>query len=186
MDKRVNAASQTRQNIIDAFWALYCRNRIEKIRIKDITNKAGYNRGTFYEYFTDVYDVLGQIENSLIPALGELPPLSTPGGSFGMPLELFFELYEQRKKYYNVLLGENGDPGFAGRLKNSIKQIVMKSFTDKNTGGKELDYILEYALSAMIGVMNYWFRQEDALSNTELYELISRLTEQGVTKYLPF
>lgn len=46
----------------------------EKITVKDITNKAGYNRGTFYEYFTDVYDVLNYIEDSLIPTLEELPP----------------------------------------------------------------------------------------------------------------
>ena len=58
MKKQPQITAQTKQNLIEAFWSLYCEQRIEKITVKDITNKAGYNRGTFYEYFTDVYAVL--------------------------------------------------------------------------------------------------------------------------------
>lgn len=186
MKKRPEVTEQTKQNLLDAFWSLYCEKRIEKITVKDITNKAGYNRGTFYEYFKDVYDVLDHIENSLIPTLDELPPVLTPSITLGMPLEQFFELYKQNRKYYSVLLGEKGDPAFAGKLKNSIKPMIMKIFDDKpRVDRKELDYILEYTLSAMIGIMSYWFTQEDALTNDKLHELIKRLTEEGVMKQLP-
>jgi AcrR family transcriptional regulator len=186
MSKRVELTAQTKQNIIDAFWSLYCEKRIEKITVKDIANKAGYNRGTFYEYFKDVYDVLEDIENSLIPTLNELPPVLIPTGTLGMPLAAFFELYKQNNKYYSVLLGEKGDPAFASKLKNLIKPMIMQVFVDKpNVNKKELDFILEYTLSAMIGIMSYWFKQHDALSNTELHELINRLMTQGVMKQLP-
>ncbi|MBL4934558.1 TetR/AcrR family transcriptional regulator [Clostridium sp. YIM B02515] len=186
MKKRPEITEQTKQNLLDAFWSLYCENRIEKVTIKDITNKAGYNRGTFYEYFEDVYDVLEHIENSLIPTLDELPPVFTPNITLGMPLEQFFELYKQNSKYYSVLLGEKGDPSFAGKLKNTIKPIIMQVFEDMpNVDKRELDYILEYTLSAMIGIMSYWFTQEDAIPNDKLHELIKRLTEQGIMKQLP-
>lgn len=187
MKKKPEVTAQTRQNLIDAFWTLYCENRIEKITIREITQKAGYNRGTFYEYFTDVYDVLESIESSLIPTLDELPPVSTPTGTLGMPLDMFLKLYEQNSKYYSVLLGDNGDPAFASKLKNSIKPTIMKIFADKNDiDQKELDYILEYTLSAMIGIMSYWFKQTDPISNDKLFDLIYRLMGQGVMKQLPF
>ena len=186
MGKRGEITVQTRQNLIDAFWLLYCEKKIEKISVKDITSKAGYNRGTFYEYFTDVYDVLEQIENALIPTLEKLPPVTTPTSSLGMPLDAFFELYKTNNKYYSVLLGENGDPAFASKLKNSIKPIIMQIFDDKpNVDSRELDYILEYTLSAMIGIMSYWFKQSDSLTNEDLYSLIKRLMEQGVMSLLP-
>lgn len=185
MSKRVEIKAQTKQNIIDSFWSLYCEKRIEKITVKDITNKAGYNRGTFYEYFSDVYDVLEDIENSLIPTLTELPPVLIPTGTLGMPLDAFFELYEQSSKYYSVLLGEKGDPAFASKLKNSIKPMIMQELTDNHyVYKKELDYILEYTLSAMIGIMSYWFRQTDTYAYDELHGLINRLMEQGVIKQL--
>lgn len=186
MGKRLEITTQTKQNIIDAFWSLYCDKRIEKITVKDITQKAGYNRGTFYEYYRDVYDVLEDIENSLIPSLNELPPVKTPSGILGMPLDSFFELYKQNNKYYSVLLGEKGDPAFASKLKNSIKPIIMQVFVDKpDVDLQELDFILEYTLSAMIGIMSYWFEHTDVFSNEKLHDLIYRLMEQGVMKQLP-
>lgn len=187
MRKREEITTQTRQNIIDAFWELYCEKRIEKITVRDITEKAGYNRGTFYEYFMDVYDVLENIEKSLIPTMEELPPVSTPTGTLGMPLDMFLKLYEQNSKYYSQLLGDDGDPAFASKLKNSIKPTIMEMFKgNPNIDHKELEYILEYTLSAMIGMMSFWFQQKEALTKEELYELIHRLMENGVIKQLPF
>ena len=116
MKKQPQITAQTKQNLIDAFWSLYCEQRIEKITVKEITNKAGYNRGTFYEYFTDVYAVLEDLENSLIPKLDELPPISLPSKGVGMQLDSFFELYEKNNQYYSVLLGDKGDPAFASKL----------------------------------------------------------------------
>lgn len=186
MRKREEITTQTRQNIVDAFWALYCEKRIEKIKVRDITDKAGYNRGTFYEYFTDVYDVLEHIENSLIPALDQLPPVLTPMGSLGMPLDMFLNMYNQNSKYYSVLLGDKGDPAFASKLKNSIKPTIMKVFEDRpGVNIRELDYIMEYTLSAMIGVMSFWFTQPEAPTRDKLFDLIYRLMEDGVIKQLP-
>lgn len=187
MKKRKEITAQTRQNIIDAFWLLYCQKRIEKITVRDITEKAGYNRGTFYEYFKDVYDVLEYIENALIPSLDELPPVSTPSGTLGMPLDMFLRLYEQNRRYYSVLLGDKGDPAFASKLKNSIKPTILKVFENNPDVDKgELDYVLEYTLSAMIGIMSYWFKQPDAPSRDKLFALMQRLMENGVMKQLPF
>jgi AcrR family transcriptional regulator len=186
MNKQPQITAQTRENLVEAFWSLYCEQRIEKITVKEIAHKAGYNRATFYEYFSDVYDVLDYIENSLIPTLDELPPVSIPTGYLGMPLDSFIELYKKNNKYYSVLLGDKGDPAFASRLKNSIKPTLVNVFADKpNVNPMELDYTIEYTLSAMIGIMSYWFKQSDSLSDSELFGLLNRLMEQGVMKQLP-
>ncbi len=185
MKKQPQITAQTKQNLIEAFWSLYCEQRIEKITVKDITNKAGYNRGTFYEYFTDVYAVLEELENSLIPKLDELPPVTIASESLGMPLESFLELYKRNNQYYSVLLGDNGDPAFASKLKNAIKPNLINVFVDKpGVNLVELDYIIEYTLSSMIGIMSYWFKQPDRLPSKDLFELLSRLTDQGVMKQL--
>jgi len=62
MKKQPELTAQTKENLIEAFWQIYCEKGLGKITVKEITAKAGYNRSTFYEYFTDVYDVLDQIE----------------------------------------------------------------------------------------------------------------------------
>jgi len=183
--KQPEVTAQTRQNLIDAFWLLYCEKRIEKITVKEITQKAGYNRGTFYEYFTDVYDVLEEIERSLIPTLEELPPIDMPSSSMEMPLGMFMTLYEKNSKYYSVLLGDNGDPAFSSKLKNSTKPIIKLALADNNNlDTVEFDFILEYVLSAMIGIMSYWFRQNKVLPAEKLVVLMYEVMENGVMKYL--
>ena len=183
MNKQPKVTAQTKQNLIDAFWSLYCEKRIEKITVKEISQRAGYNRGTFYEYFSDVYDVLSQIEQSLVPTLNELPPTTLE--HMDMPFDMFLKIYEQNYKYYSVLFGDNGDPAFISKIKNSIKPLIMKSISKKvDKNDIELDFILEYILSAMIGILSYWFRMNKVLPAEDLIALMYQLMDNEVINKL--
>lgn len=173
--------AKTRENLIEAFWSLYGTKRLENITVKEIAQKAGYNRGTFYEYFSDVRDMLAQIENALIPNIDELPPINIPPKSIGMSIDLFLRLFERNRRFYSVLLGSNGDPAFPGKLKNAIKPLLKQALIgNSRTGETELDIILEYTLSAMIGVLSFWLGQENPMSAEKLMEIMSRLMAKGV------
>lgn len=181
MNKQQEITAQTRKNLMDAFWSIYQEKRIEKITVREITARAGYNRGTFYEYFADVYHLLDEIENAVIPSIDELPLFATNTGTIGLPLKNFMRLYEDNSKYYAVLLGEKGDPAFAAKLKSRIKQSLLALFTNDHTDSAELDYALEYILSAMIGIMCYWFSQNQRIPKEQLIALIHRLNEHGIS-----
>jgi AcrR family transcriptional regulator len=182
MNKNSEISERTRQTIIDAFWEIYCNKRIEKITVKEITTKAGYNRSTFYEYFIDVYDVLEQIEQSLLPTIEDMPPLLPILSESPIPINSFIKLYSSGSKYYTVLLGDNGDPAFAAKMKNSIKSKLMEHFGENATSVIELDYILEYMLSAMIAILTHYFKCGENIPKEELIKLISDLTRGDVMR----
>lgn len=174
----------TRQNIIDAFWELYCEKRIEKITIRDIVEKAGYNRSTFYVYFTDIYDVLDQIEQSILPTLEEMPPISIDANDMAFQINSIIGIYEKHNKYYTVLLGNNGDSAFAGKLKNSIKSKLLELLNDNGSvidekSKIEIDYALEYLLSATVGVLAYWFNNGKNIPKEELVKLVYELASKN-------
>ncbi len=180
MKKNPEMTAQTRQNLMDAFWELYCRKPIGKITVKEVTEKAGYNRGTFYEYFGSVYELLCTIETNLIPTVEELPSIPAPFGTVGIPLQEFMGVYEKNQKYYSVLLGENGDPAFAAKLKQAVKPMVAKLVCDTiGADDLELDYLLEYTLSGMVGIMSYWFSQGKNLDPQILVDLLVRLNQNA-------
>lgn len=83
----------------------------------------------------------------------------------GMPLGMFMTLYEKKTaSTICFLLGDNGDPAFASKLKNSTKPIIVMTLAEnKELDTIEFDFVLEYVLSAMIGIMSYWFRQNKVL-----------------------
>jgi AcrR family transcriptional regulator len=186
MKKQPELTAQTKQNLMEAFWQLYCKEGIEKVSVKEITAKAGYNRSTFYEYFTDVYDVLEQIENSLLPSPQDLPPLKLDNSSATpLPIDTVINIYEKNRKYFVVLLGENGDPSFQSKLKRSVKEMLKNKLVTEGIGDNfELDFTLEYILSAMIGVLSYWFSLDTIPPRDRLLELMYELTHNGVTHKL--
>ncbi len=172
MHKQVEITEQTKQNLIEAFWSIYITKRIERITVKEITNRAGYNRGTFYEYFQDVYEVLEVIENLSLPTLDELPPLIDVNTNSPTFINSLMALYQQKYKYYNHLLGENGDPAFQRKLKNSLKTSIIRTLEiNPNIDLVEIDIMLEYILSGMIGILIYMSQQNPNLLEEKILSL---------------
>ena len=182
--KQPEVTEQTKEYIMEAFWAIYCKKRIDKITVGEIVALAGYNRSTFYEYFHDVYDVLEQIEDRLIPDLEHLPPSDTAGNS-PLQMEAFMKMYEQNSKYYPVLLGDKGDPAFQGRIKQCLKSRLMEAFQANDLFDAEtVDYTLEFMLSAMIGVLSYWYGQTKPMNHERLLQLMTQLCQNDVMRGL--
>ncbi|WP_435171294.1 TetR/AcrR family transcriptional regulator [Paenibacillus glycanilyticus] len=175
-----NTTVQTRQNLMEAFWELYTVKRIEKITIREITSRAGYNRGTFYEYFKDVYDVLSQIEDELIADLQQITPVSLLTEA-PIPLDQMMNKLVTHRKYLAVLLGDHGDPSFQHKIKASYSNMIVQQLA--NTGitmNMELEIVLEYALSAMIGVTGSWLQQGEKIPIDQLVKLLQRITQDGL------
>jgi AcrR family transcriptional regulator len=187
MNKNPLRTEQTRQDLIDAFWSLYCKKSIEKISVKEVAVKAGYNRGTFYEYFTDVYGLLKQLELSLLPrSPEELPPRSAASvKGTGQPLDLFIKMYERNQKYFVVLLGEHGDPAFQGRIKRHMRPMLQSVLAaERGTDEFEIDVVIEFVLSAMIGVLSYWFSCEQKPPSERVLSLMYDLMGNGALRRL--
>lgn len=185
MYKQSVTAEKTRQKLIDAFLSLYATRRIDKITVREITNMAGYNRGTFYAYFFDVYDVLEQIEAEALPSFEELPPMMDAGEVSPVFVASFLSLYQEKFKVYDVLLGDNGDPAFHRKLKNSIKSTLFEMLAKKgNVDVIEVDLMLEYILSGLIGILIYAFQNRPNIPEEQLVAMIYTLLKGDVSHKL--
>jgi hypothetical protein len=128
-----------------------------------------------------VNDVLEKTEESLLPGPEDFPPLTVEGLSTPLPVGAFIRIFEKRRRYYRVLFGDNGDPSFQSRLKDSVKPILKKRLVSQGMADdSELDFLLEYILSAMIGVLSYWFRLQDPPAADRLLGLMYDLMQHGV------
>ncbi len=181
MNKQSEITMQTRKNLMNAFWQLYGEKRIEKITVKEITTKAGYNRGTFYEYFTDVYDVLEQIEASVLPNLAKHKNIMVDRNT-QLPIKHLIEVYSRNKEYFVVLLGKNGDPAFQEKIKNVYKALVRPYLQSLGTDDFTLECALEFALSAFIGVLTYCFTQEEDPDIEKMVQLLWQFMKDGIIK----
>lgn len=179
MKKQPEVTAMTRENLIDAFWSLYCQKKIDHISIKEITDNAGYHRSTFYEYFVDIYDLLNQVEESLLADIMEKALNSLTVKQNEDVLQGLADMYESKGKYLSVLLGENGDPFFSKKLKGVLRPILTETF-----GLSENDihtaYIFEFGFSAILSTIAYWYQSNKNLPSHELVVLIRLMLMKGV------
>jgi len=179
MKKHPEVTAQTRENLMQAFWGLYAQKKIDGITIQEITDTAGYNRSTFYEYFMDIYDVLDQLEASLLAYLKEEAVNGLAMEHHENFIQGLADLYETKGKYLSVLLGENGDPHFAKRVLDAMRPILMRTF-----GMSENDlhsaYVLEFGLSACLSTLTRWYQCNKDLPSTELVGLVHSILTNGV------
>ena len=183
--KQFEVTMMTKQTIKDAFWELYKEKKIEKITVKDITLKAGYNRSTFYAYFTDVYDILEQIEEDLMPGIEHLPPVDTSREYSPDYFENIITIYEKNSAYYSVLLSENGDPRFALKMKNVFKSMMMEAITNRvNISPEEMDYALEFLVGATLSIVKHWFDQDKNIPMQQLIPLMYKLMDNRFVQEL--
>jgi len=139
MTKQLERTTQTKDALIYAFWELYQTTPIEKITVKSITDRAGYYRSTFYCYFTDVYQVLEDIEQNILNELNYILIQMDPKEIYSDTLraqlyfdthnELFLNLmvqfYEKNSTYLLLLFSAKGDPSFVEKFKNTVRKYFF-------------------------------------------------------------
>ena len=63
LDRRVR---RTREQLKRALTQLLLEKPVREITVRELTDRADVNRGTFYAHYTDLYDMLEQMENEAI------------------------------------------------------------------------------------------------------------------------
>lgn len=173
MARYVNASQRTKTKLRETFWQLYQEKPIEKISVREIIEKAHYNRSTFYEYYSDVYAVLDEIEEELFRGFfGDKTALILED-SLSLD-ELIYEIaqnYKKYQKYLKVILGKNGDPQFVDKIKEHLKALLRPLIVSTNlVAPQNLDYFLEYLSNGLIGMLIYWQKNDSRLPIEEFLQ----------------
>lgn len=180
MKKQQDTTNETKNSFIVSFCKLYMKKPIEKISIRELTDTAGYNRTTFYNYFSDIYDVLDYIENSSIRYVKKNIIIDmkkeNPSKQF---INTFLNIYENWESYIKVLLSNQNSAHFTDRLKKELFNSCMDAFNlPKNNIRAE--YILDFYLSAIISVISRWIKNQSEMSSLEMANLLEDMLKNNI------
>ncbi|MBF0753731.1 MULTISPECIES: TetR/AcrR family transcriptional regulator [Jeotgalicoccus] len=176
----------TKNNLIEAFWDIYKEKPLSKITVKEITDKAGYNRGTFYTYFKDINEIQQLLKENLIPTkdmiLGPLMMLDKNSGNIFETLDRTNDYVKEHSEKIAVLIGPEGDPSFVHEFKMRIRMIIMDYVYElKVKEPEKIEYIIEYQLSALIGMFQLWLEKNESMDENVLADFVEEVSNQGVT-----
>ncbi len=181
MKKQTETTEATRTHILNAFWELYKEMPFEKISVNAVAAKANIHRSTFYRYFTDIQNVLEELENDLIETINTdgLYNLSNIMGSLNKTLsdgllekgdELVSALLMQYSEKIYYLTSARGDMHFKDKLYNCLrKQTEEVVQIPRDT--MEFDYLSTLIFTIILTNSNYCYEHRNECNPKEISAL---------------
>lgn len=178
---------QTKKKIQQSFLSILKGKEFTKISIKDITDSACINRGTFYLHYLDKYDLLEKVEEELLEGLRI--HIATIDSEYkvemveqlqvaGFSMEVF-RYIEQHVDQFIVLLSKYNTSGFHLRLKNFFIEQFEENYHSSEMSSIDptipTDYLSAFAASAILGLIEQWLTRQQRETPEEVAELYLKI-----------
>lgn len=182
MDRRVR---RTKALLLQGLIQLMEEKDIKDISVKELSDLADINRGTFYLHYSDVYDMLGKIEEELFREFNDIleRDLARAGASPVIPRPVLLDLFiflGRNRDLSRVLIGPHGDLAFLNRLKELVKEKLHMMMNNAECSVEHFDYLYSFMVSGCTGVIECWLNQETPASPEEIAGYCSALLHGGL------
>ena len=181
-DRRVK---RTKKALGDALISLLEKKPITEISVTELTTLADVNRATFYFYYTDLLDMLQQIQNEAYQAFKEILSESTPSIT---TIEGFTDYAESLLTYckeHEALVKFIIKNDTNNQLYKQIQILMLnnipnsKEVFDVNNPAR---YSTNYILNAMVGIMIDWMDEGMKIPPHDLAEFCAHIYLNGSYK----
>jgi AcrR family transcriptional regulator len=179
-DRRVR---KTKKQIKIVFAQLLEEKSIKKISVREISERADINRGTFYLHYKDAFDLLEKTENEILVEFESMLKET----SFGKEnlLELLTNIFiflQENAIICHVLLGTNGDIAFVQQVRQMVKErctsMWEKLYPHKKS--EEYEYFFEFLVAGYIGIFEKWLTDSMAQSPQQMAAFAEKLIKAGL------
>ena len=203
LDRRIR---KTRRVIRQCLTELLKTKRIQDITVREISEKADINRGTFYLHYRDIFDLMEQIENELLEELEDVLNHFKASDLLSNPALVFtrvFHLVKENSDMVSILIGQNGDINFVNRLKDIVREKCLKDwmelFRPGAGGGRQTSRSSQNTLlddsafeayysftgTGCIGLVQYWLDSGLKETPEQLASLVEQIISKGLRMFQP-
>lgn len=181
---------RTLKLILEALIELTVRKGFSNVTVRDITQHAGINRATFYRHYQDKFDLLDRYTQAVYELLdapddGLLMPVEGHSEITSTGLVRMLEHIRANAKFYRVMLGKNGDPAFAEKIRHYIEKRMRRSMPQTLLHEKVfIDLNLSYMSSGSVGAVLWWLENEMPYPPEKLAAISFRLSAANLKAIL--
>lgn len=154
IDRRVR---KTRKSIKTALAELIQKKPLSSITITELTKKADIDRRTFYLHYSNIDEIVEDIENDAVQTLQEAVP-----NKDRFNIESFFNgltsIMTSNIDFYRTITTNPIYYRFVFQCKEILKTSLKDSFAGKTSlSPDDFDFNCEYIASGIMGVYINWF-----------------------------
>ena len=165
----------TQQTIQQALLALMKEKPLRKIKVTEITARAGISRSTFYTYYDSVFAIVQEIEDDFISHFVPESEVALQGKQAQKTEN--FSYIRDRIEVFDILSGENGDPYFELRLMNRLKRVFYRIAEEQHCtlSQTQIALICEFSRAGKLRIVHWWHDHKDEVSMKEIMEVMDKL-----------
>jgi AcrR family transcriptional regulator len=172
-DRRVQ---RTHRLLHDAFISLILERGYDAVSIRDVVQRAGVGRSTFYIHFGDLDELLfNHTDGNWLREFGAHPDHAGAAFAFTRP---FLEHALEYRRLWRAMVGKKAGHGFQKRLKQNVL-ILIREDVAQLTGRQRPDITecqARYLTGAFTELVFGWLDAPNGVSPAQLDELFKRLT----------
>ncbi|MGJ5682656.1 TetR/AcrR family transcriptional regulator [Staphylococcus equorum] len=183
-DRRVRKSQQA---IKLSFLQLLREVRFEDITVQQLADLADINRGTFYAYYVDKYDLLETMENEKIDALQIFIENQHKEGAEETPtnvvesiMSYLVEHIDDNINFYQTMFAI----GKASMLQEKLYRLIYNHLSaykgeDNKIGNMPFDYFMSYVSGAGISILKHWVEDEHRITKEEFVQHFYNIVTVG-------
>lgn len=180
-DRRVR---RTKKLLTQALTQLLLEKQINEITVKELTDLADMNRGTFYLYYKDMFDMLEKIEDGMFEALDAIVSLHERDDVSQQTKPILLDLFrfiEDNQEMCRVLLSPHGDMNFLHRLNEVVREKCLKAWPNirKEKGEADFDYHYSFVVFGCAGIIRTWVNRNCPESAEKMAEMAYGMILRG-------
>lgn len=180
MNTKNNKRSQNTDEAIirAAFEAMLMGGKqISKITVREICERAGVNRSTFYAHYMDVYDLFEQVEIRMAEMCRDSIMAKVSGGFRGM-MEGMFQFILEYKEFYQIYFSEAGRSSHIIELMAAPFQEQVKGVRSADMGfgiPGEADYHFSFYTAGVTSMLVTWLQRNCKETPSQLFDILTRV-----------
>ena len=182
LDRRVR---RTRERLNRALTELLMEKPMREITVRELTDRADVNRGTFYAHYTDLFDMLEQMENEVLAEIEALLGRYAPDELTRDLAPLLSEVFcfvERHRDLMPVFLGQQTADRFLRRFSQVIYDKCLREWAGLYPLGdvSEPNYYLEFVVSGTVNLVGTWARRGFREAPEDMAKLAGQLILRGL------
>ncbi len=161
-DRRIR---KTRAQLQNGLAKLMKTKSINEITVKELVDEVDINRSTFYLHYTDIYNLLEDIENRLMDEILRVIDSHknvTDGGLLSIFTDIF-TIIDANRDICSALIGEKGDMAFVQSMEDIIASHGVHDLMNQfMLPERPIHYMISFSMSGCIGMLKEWLSTENS------------------------
>ncbi len=181
-DRRVR---RTKKLLAQALMELLQQKQVNEITVKELTDLADMNRGTFYLYYRDIFDMMEKTEAEMFSRLNNIAAQHENDDvkHHAQPLLLdLFSFIRENQEMCRVLLSPHGDMNFLHGLYEFIYEKTRRFWVGDSAraDGEDFDYRFCFVIFGCAGLIRSWVTRNCPESDAHMAFLADAMIRQGI------